>query len=33
MQGLGAYLMKKKVGKELEVLETWVGYANVKNQV
>jgi hypothetical protein len=31
IQGLGAYLKKKKVGKELEILETWVGNLKVEN--
>jgi hypothetical protein len=32
MQGLAACL-RKKVGKELEILETWVGNTKVENQV
>jgi hypothetical protein len=31
MQGLGPYLRKKKVGRELEILETWVGDTKVEN--
>jgi hypothetical protein len=31
MQGLGPYLRKKKVGRELEILETWVGITKVEN--
>jgi hypothetical protein len=33
MQRLAAYLRKKKVGKELEILETWVGNLKVENRV